>query len=60
MSETDGSVESGADSGASSGWITDDADDMEDADDTDSGAGGMASAVGGAVLWRFLLQMPCA
>jgi hypothetical protein len=44
MSETDGSVDSGSGSGASSGWVTDD---MEDTDDE---AEGMASEVGGVVL----------
>jgi hypothetical protein len=44
MSETDGSVNSGSVSGASSGWVTD------DMDDTDEEAEGMADAVGGFVL----------
>lgn len=52
MSETDGSVNSGSGSGATSGWVTD------DMDETDDDAEGMADAVGGVVLWRFRLPMP--
>ena len=57
MSETDGSVASGSGSGASSGWVTDD---MEDMEDTDDEAEGMADAVGRVELWRFRLHLLCA